>query len=81
MNLVQYTERSRKRLPMPGIGYDPREMIKELYDFFAEMADLEPKWMQVTDPLTNKTYESDAAFKVLNRHTQQHTGITIQLEF
>lgn len=81
MNLFQYTERSRKKLPMPGIGFDPRDMIQELYDFFNEMEDLEPKWLQVVDPLTNRAYESNSAFKVLNRHTQQHTGITIQLEF
>lgn len=80
MNLVQYTERSRKRLATTGIGYDPEEMIKELFEFFSEMDDLDAAWEWLVDPVTNERYQSASAFKVLNRHTEQRI-MTIQLEF
>lgn len=82
MNLVQYLERNnqRKRLPSPGIGVDPRKEIKDLYAFFEAMADLEPEWITNKDPLTEESYQSTDAFRVLNRHTRARV-LFIQLEY
>lgn len=78
MNLVQYTERSRKSLGHPGIDV-AREVLEDLYEFFNAMDDLEAKWEWLHDPVTNERYQSKSAFKVLNRHTEQRM-LTIQLE-